>query len=275
MTELKFHVDESKCIRCGACIRDCAPAILEFDPDSEYPRVIPGTEPGCTRCQHCLAVCPRAAVEIFGRDPEESLPGNAVPDPDEILSLIANRRSFRSYRHENLDRVTLDKLKDMLRFVPTGVNAHSLHFAFIDEVEVMDSFRNYVMDRVAGMLAEDPDNPFLSRMERYRRQFIEGRDVIFRGAPHMVVAAAKEDSPCPAYDPVIALSYFELYAQSLGVGTVWCGLALGTLNYFPELMARLKLPEGYKAGYCMLFGPTGLRYPRATQPDPAGMHSVE
>ena len=113
MTELKFHVDESKCIRCGACIRDCAPAILEFDPDSEYPRVIPGAEPGCTRCQHCLAVCPRAAVEIFGRDPEESLPGNAVPDPDEILSLIANRRSFRSYRHENLDRVTLDKLKDM------------------------------------------------------------------------------------------------------------------------------------------------------------------
>lgn len=163
----------------------------------------------------------------------------------------------------------------MLRFVPTGVNAHSLHFAFIDEVEVMDSFRNYVMDRVAGMLAEDPDNPFLSRMERYRRQFIEGRDVIFRGAPHMVVAAAKEDSPCPAYDPVIALSYFELYAQSLGVGTVWCGLAQGTLNYFPELMERLKLPEGYKAGYCMLFGPTSLRYPRATQPDPAGMHSVE
>ena len=179
------------------------------------------------------------------------------------------------YCDENLDRVTLDKLKDMLRFVPTGVNAHSLHFAFIDEVEVIDSFRNYVMDRVAGMLAEDPDNPFLSRMERYRRQFIEGRDVIFRGAPHMVVAAAKEDSPCPAYDPVIALSYFELYAQSLGVGTVWCGLALGTLNSFPELMARLKLPEGYKAGYCMLFGPTGLRYPRATQPDPAGMHSVE
>ena len=49
MTELKFHVDESKCIRCGACIRDCAPAILEFDPDSEYPRVIPGAEPGCTK----------------------------------------------------------------------------------------------------------------------------------------------------------------------------------------------------------------------------------
>lgn len=81
MTELKFHVDESKCIRCGACIRDCAPAILEFDPDSEYPRVIPGAEPGCTRCQHCLAVCPRAAVEIFGRDPEESLPGQRGSGP--------------------------------------------------------------------------------------------------------------------------------------------------------------------------------------------------
>lgn len=275
MMELDFHVDDSKCIRCGACIRDCVSAILFFDPDSGYPRVMPGAESRCTRCQHCLAVCPRAAIQIFGRDPEKSLSGCELPDADKILRLIANRRSFRSYRHENLDRATLDKLKEMLRFVPTGVNAHSLHFAFIDEVEVMDSFRNALMERIAELFRENPSHPFLIRTARYRSQLMEGRDVIFRGAPHLVVAAAKADSPCPAYDPVIALSYFELYARSLGIGTVWCGLALQAFNDFPDLMARLKLPEGYIAVCCMLFGPTSLHYPRATQPDPVGMHSVE
>jgi len=274
MPELNFHIDESRCIRCGACIRDCAPAILEFDPESGFPRVIPGTDAGCTRCQHCLAVCPREAVGIFGRDPAKSIPGGTGPAPGAMLSLIANRRSVRSYRHENLDRGTLDKLQEMLRYVPTGVNSHTLHFAFIDEVEVMDSFRDYVSGKIADMLETDPQNPFLTRMERYRKQFVAGRDVIFRNAPHMVVAAAKTGTPCEAQDPFIALSYFELYAQSLGVGTLWCGLAQGALAYFPELMARLGLPEGWKASYSMLFGPPNVRYPRAVQPDPVGIHSV-
>ena len=275
MNKLKFFVDESKCVKCGACIRDCAVEILEFDPVREFPHVIPGAEDACTRCQHCLAVCPTGAVEIFGRDPEESMPADSNPDPEEILSLIANRRSFRSYRHENLDDVTLGKLKDMLKFVPTGVNAHSLYFAFIDDVKVMDEFRDYVSNQIAGMLAGEPDSPFLARMARYRGQFERGKDVIFRGAPHMLVVAADEKSATPAVDPSIALSYFELYAQSLGVGTVWCGLAQGALNYFPELMRRLKLPEGYRAGYCMLFGPTNLRYRRAVQPEPVRIASVE
>jgi len=274
MQELKFHIDESRCIRCGVCIRDCAPAILEFDPERGVPRVIPGADDGCTRCQHCLAVCPCEAVSIFGRDPAKSIPGGTGPAPEAMLSLIANRRSVRSYRHENLDRATLDKLKAMLCYVPTGVNSHTLHFAFIDEVEVMDSFRDYVAEKVADMLADDPQNPFLTRMERYRKQFAAGRDVIFRNAPHMVVAAAKIGTPCEAQDPVIALSYFELYAQSLGVGTLWCGLAQGALGYFPELMTRLGLPEGWRASYCMLFGPPNVRYPRAVQPEPFGMNHV-
>ncbi len=273
--DLKFFVDESKCIRCGACIRDCAVDVLEMDPATEFPRVIPGTEAACTRCQHCLAVCPVGAVEIFGRDPEESLPGLQFPDPDGVARLIANRRSYRSYRKENLDRETLDRLKDMLRFVPTGVNAHLLHFAFVEDVAVMDRIRNDVNEKIQHLLAHEPDSPFLGWMSRYRRQLEEGRDVIFRGAPHMVVAAVAPNAPCAVQDPIIALSYFELYAQSLGVGSCWCGLANGTFQAFPELAALLRLPAGYKIGYAMLFGPTGLEYPRAVQPDPVGITVVK
>ncbi len=275
MQKMKFQVDESRCIRCGVCVRDCAPVVLEFDPASGFPHVIPGAADRCNRCQHCLAVCPCAAISVHGRNPADSIPGGNKPSPEQMLSLIANRRSFRNYRHENLDREILAELKDMLRYVPTGVNAHTLHFAFVDEVSVMDSFREYVSGKVADMLENDPQNCYLTRMERYRKQFASGRDVVFRNAPHMVVAAVKEGTPCAEVDPMIALSYFELYAQSLGVATVWCGLAQGALEYFPELMARLALPAGWNASYCMLFGPPNLRYSRATQPDPVGMHSVK
>ncbi len=273
MTDLKFHVDTAKCVRCGVCIRDCAPRILEFGPDG-FPRLTADFEGKCTRCQHCLAVCPAAAVSILGRDPGKSAPNRGTPDAGELFNLIQCRRSFRSYRRENLDPDLLAKLRGMLAFVPTGVNAHSLDFAFVDDLAVMDSIRETVNSRVRELMTRDPLPPGVAGFARYRRQFLTGEDVIFRGAPHLLAVSAAEASPCPAVDPVIALSYFELYAQSLGVGTVWCGLAAGALKAFPDVLARLSIPEGYQLGYVMLFGPAGLRYPRAVQPDPVAVHPV-
>ena len=271
MTDLKLHVDAGKCVRCGACIRDCAPRILEFGVDG-FPRLVAGGEERCTRCQHCLAICPEGALSILGRAPEASAPNRNVPPPEELLDLIRCRRSFRSYRKENLDPERLKKLREMLAFVPTGVNAHSLDFAFVDELAVMDEIRASVNSRIVELMENRPET--LGGLVRYREQVLAGKDVIFRGAPHMLVVSAPEDSPCPAYDPTIALSYFELYANSLGLGTVWCGLAAAMFSLFPELAVRVGIPAGYRLGYVMLFGPAAVRYPRATQPEPAAVHSV-
>lgn len=273
MTDLKFHVDAGKCVRCGACIRDCAPRILEFGVDG-FPRLVAGGEERCTRCQHCLAICPEGALSILGRAPEASAPNRNVPPPEELLDLIRCRRSFRSYRKENLDPERLKKLREMLVFVPTGVNAHSLDFAFVDELAVMDEIRETVLGRLRKLMALDPLPPEAAGFSRYRRLILAGEDAIFRGAPHLLAVSAAEHSPCPQIDPVIALSYFELYAQSLGVGTLWCGLAAGALRVFPDVMARFAIPEGYRLGYVMLFGPTALHYPRAVQPEPVAIRSV-
>ena len=45
-------------------------------------------------------------------------------------------------------------------------------------------------------------------------------------------------------------------------------------SLFPELAERVGIPAGYRLGYVMLFGPAAVRYPRATQPEPAAVHSV-
>ena len=45
--------------------------------------------------------------------------------------------------------------------------------------------------------------------------------MIFRGAPHLLVVSASPESVCPAEDVNLALAYFELMAQSAGLGTVW------------------------------------------------------
>ncbi len=270
MKNLNFKVDKSKCIRCGLCIKDCSCSVLEFD-ENKNPRVAENGETRCMKCQHCLAVCPTGAISILGKNPDESLIPQKEKSPDVILNQIQSRRSVRHYKQANLDKETLAKLKNMLNWVPTGCNDHRLLFAFIDDIDAMAEFKEKVYAKLKNLCENKPfpkdAERFLSRLESVI--ISENRqDVIFRNAPHMIVACSPVDAPCVDIDPVIALSYFELYAQSLGVGTVWCGLAQSCLNILPELSADLKIPQGYKPVYCMLFGPPAIKFKRIIQPKP-------
>jgi len=272
MDELKFRINTEKCIHCGICINDCPTRILEQDPDLGIPRVMEGRAGRCMKCQHCLAICPAGALSIHGRSPDEAEWNSRQIAPADLLNLIKCRRSFRSYKHCNVDREVMGKLRDMLNWSPTGVNDHRLFFVFIDDIEVMDRFRKQVNEKIIAML--EAGEPAVKGFERYRSQILSGIDVIFRGAPHLVLAASPVDAPCAEIDPVIALSYFELYAQSLGLGTVWCGLATMAVKVLPEVLRELHLPPGYAPGYTMLFGPTTLKYQRSTLPDPCAVYTM-
>ena len=56
-----IHIDKSKCVRCGACVRDCVVHVLTKGDDG-FPVFRKEDEPFCLNCQHCLAVCARGAV---------------------------------------------------------------------------------------------------------------------------------------------------------------------------------------------------------------------
>ena len=273
MSELNFIVDKEKCIHCGACQSDCIAKIINMN-SSKIPEIRSEDEKYCLRCQHCLAICPVGAISILGRNPQNSDDCSNIPEAEQVLNLIKHRKSIRKYKHENLDRETLQKLKDMLKYSPTGCNNHKLHVAFVDDVEVMDKFRNRTNNTIKKILLSKKLTPITKKFSRYTKAFENGEDIIFRNAPHMVVVSVPVSAPCAPEDPIILLSYLELYAQSLGVGTLWCGYAEIVLKLIPELCEYLEIPQGYKVGYVMLLGPTDLKYFRATQPQDYQVISV-
>lgn len=262
MEALNFKVDEQKCIHCGLCAKDCVAKVIELNENKNPYASAPQR---CIGCQHCLAICPVGAISVFGKNPDDSDKIYAQ-NPDMILNLIKSRRSDRNFKQENVDADKLNKLKDMLSWVPTGCNYHALKFHFIDDIEVMNEFRAHVNNKIINALTKKPIKAVAENFSHYTKMILNGEDVIFRGAPHMLVVSNSLKAPCAKEDAVIALSYFELYAQSLGIGTCWCGFGQTCMMLFPELSEYLEIPEGYKSNYVILFGPKNVNYSRTTQP---------
>ena len=261
---MHFKIDKEKCIHCGQCIKDCISNIIEFD-DEKIPYIT--DENKCIKCQHCLAICPTGALSIMNKNPENSENTENLPEEKSVLKLIKSRRSIRQYRAENLPKDTIEKLANMLKYPPTGCNFHKLHFSIIDDIEVMDKFREMTNSKIKKILSSNKFDSISKKFAGYRNAFLNGEDVIFRNAPHMIVVSAPLNAPCAPEDAIINLSYFELYAKSMNVGTLWCGFAEICLKVFPDLCEYLEIPDGYKPMYVMLFGPTDLKYSRCTQPE--------
>jgi len=264
MNGLDLKIDKEKCTKCGLCAKACDMDVIFIGRDG-YPRVYEKNSGGCLKCQHCFAACPTGAFSIFGKKPDNSVPARAYVKPEDMLGLIKTRRSCRHFKHENIQTATLNNLKNMLAWAPTGCNDHGLYFAVIDDAGKMKKFVALVNGKLIKILKLLP--PF-GRIKEFKEYLTEGRDVIFRNAPHMIVACVSKKAPCKRQDPVIALSYFELYANTLGIGTLWCGFATVCLKLFPSLRRELGIPGTHKVGYVMMFGVPALNFERGTQPEP-------
>lgn len=270
---LDFKIDESRCIQCGECVADCPARVLQMD---EYPEMV---AEGCFKCQHCLAICPVGALSILGKNPDDSrVLAHTLVNPDQLAFLIKGRRSVRRYAEDDLPEDLIDDLLETAWYAPTGVNAQQVLFTVVRKRVFLDVLRQEILVLLAEMRDRSgfPDG----LMGRYMRWVLSSweerqEDVVFRGAPHVLVATCHKDAPCHEVDAIIALTTFDLYAHSNGVGTVWDGIFTAILQYFPELKTRLGIPSDHVLGYAMAFGKPAVGYARTVQRGPAQVNSVE
>lgn len=260
-----IEINKEKCVKCGACIRDCITYSIEMGEDG-YPKVTDIGESNCISCQHCFAICPQGAITFDGKNPD-NVSMVKYANAEELLEHIKSRRSVRQFKRNDVSQEDLSKIKSMLPYVPTGCNYNSLHFSFIESGTAMDVIREYVNRKVLKLISNKFTQKYAGKFVKFKSAFENGEDIIFRNAPHMVVVSSHIHAPCANVDPIIALSYFELYAQSLGIGTCWCGFAQACFKLLPKLSKMVNIPDGYKPAYVMLFGYPAVNYKRTVEPN--------
>jgi nitroreductase/NAD-dependent dihydropyrimidine dehydrogenase PreA subunit len=261
-----FVVDEERCNRCGDCVSDCPARIIALGDDGP-PAIAAEKEQHCIRCQHCLAICPSAAVAIDGHRPEDSraLLAEALPSLDQVDLLVRGRRSARQYRRENVEPALIERLLDAMACAPTGSNVRQLTFTLIRDRAVLDVLRRRVISGLAVAVAAgglSERTAFLAA--GFIKADSEGRDVIFRGAPHLLLVSTPTGTSSPQQDVSIALTTFDLLAQSAGLGTVWCGYLRRVFEEIPELKDWVGLARD-DVYYPLLFGYPAVRYARTVE----------
>ena len=180
-----------------------------------------------------------------------------------MLAVIRSRRSVRSYKNQSVPKEKLDKIIQMLPFIPTGANIDTLHFSIVGTKEKMDEIRKLTVEKLNALQSDDPMIQMIKGGMAYG-------DMLYRGAPSMIVVSVNKDicaTGCETVDPIIALSYIELYAHTLGLGTLWDDVGVFMANMFPEVHDMLKIPEGYTLSFVLLLGEPSLKYKRSVQPD--------
>ncbi len=273
---MNFKVDKAKCNKCWLCVVDCPTLIINNK--TEFPTIKEDKEHLCLKCQHCLAVCPTGAISIWGKEPEQSmLVTNAIPKPTELERLIKTRRSIRKFRKdEELDKFLIHNLLTTASYAPTAKNDNGVRFTVVDTKAEMEKLKILVYNHIKQAY----DNQRIPESLLYFNNFQElwfskGIDVIFRDAPYILITSAPNSCTFPQTDCLIAMSYFELLANTNGIGTLWDGFAKFVFDKIaPELKQMIGIPEDHIVAAVLVFGIPAIRYARAVQKDNADIKSI-
>ena len=264
-----IRVDDTKCSHDGVCVEICPLALLMLDSEG-IPQMRPMAESICIGCGHCVAVCPKGALD----NPKNPLSRNTeIPeqfslDPEQAALLLRSRRSIRRYRDDAVPRATMLKLLEIARFAPSGHNSQGISYLVVEGSENLGAVRNIVVEWMREVVRLSPDMARQYYMPALIRAHEAGEDRILRNAPHLIVAHAPVNLIAAPVSTVLSLEYVELYAPALGIGTCWAGYTQICARSYPALPEFLKIPQGRSITGILMAGYPKYKYHRLPDRNP-------
>lgn len=254
MIMISILIDQDLCTRCGICSGVCAMGVIDPADENSLPKVNRANAGMCIGCGHCEVCCPAGAFLLNDRPDEKvRLPAGAgTITPEDIGFYLRKRRSVRQYTSDPVPRDTILAILDIVRYAASAGNGQPVEWIVVhDPVKVK---------RIAGLTVEwmktllTSEHPMKAYVPHLLGAWESGRDVVCRGAPHLLVATIPAGNPVAQTDAIIAMTHFDIAAPAFGVGTCWAGfVAMAAAQYAP-LQKELGIPAGRQSAYAMMFG---------------------
>lgn len=253
-----FEVDKEKCNRDGICADSCPSGLIEMN-DEGYPTPVHDAEDVCIRCGHCVAVCPTASLKHRVVKLERCLPldENLKISQEQCEQLLKGRRSIRAFRKKPIPQEDLKRLIETARFAPTGHNSQNVEWLVLTNREEMRKLSGLTVDWMRAIIRDNPQMAAELFLESVVKRWELGVDVILRDAPAVIITHAARNDRIGPINCVIALTYLELFAASMGMGCCWAGYFRGASVGYSPLSEALRLPQGHQCFGAMMIG-----YPR-------------
>ena len=257
-------VDPEKCNRDGICVKACPTAVIELSSSDELPAPVKDFEEYCLACGHCVAVCPTGAFSLDWLKTGKcaSISKELVLRRDQAEQFLRSRRSIRNFKDKPVEREKLEKLLEIACFAPSAKNNQPWHWTVVENPADVTKMAGMVIDWMRSIIKKYPQQAEERGLPRVVEAWDGGQERICRGAPHVIVVHGDKDYVLGPEDSATALSYLELYAPTLGLGSCWGGYFFSAVNAYPPLFEALGLPADHKAFGAAMVGYPKLRYQR-------------
>ena len=265
-----LKIDEGKCKKDGFCARECPSAIIQLPEGNGFPEIVPGGESLCLACGHCVAACPHGALS-HERIPVESCPvikEELGINEVQAVQFLRSRRSIRLYQDKSVEKEKIRRLIEVARYAPTGGNTQLVEWLVLSDKTQINTIAGLTIDWLREVLKD----PRLAALSPYLPVIVAawdaGNDSVLRNAPVLIAASAPSQAMNGLVDLTLSLSYLDLLAPTMGLGTCWAGLLHGAMLASPSIKAAVGVPEKHPHHYTMMVGYPKVKHYRLPERKP-------
>ena len=270
---IDIQIDEITCIKCSKCVKVC-PAVI-FKQEGSNSKIETQNINHCIACGQCVAVCPTESV-IHSEFPEKKvhkLDSKLLPSPEQVMTLIKSRRSYRTFSKKQIPTEFLDQILEAAHSAPTAENLQKVQFTLVTDPQKLHDVSAATIGIFSSMVKKvslikplvkllSPENyEGLLDLQSLVNDFTaNNNDRILRGATALILIHTPKDVRFGRQDANLAYQNGSLMAQSLGVGQFYTGYICAASDMSKKPLAELLGINGtIHAG--MALGMPTLNYP--------------
>ena len=179
---------------------------------------------------------------------------------EQVADWLKSRRSIRAYRETLVDRPLIEQALETARFAPSGHNRQPVSWIVVSGRDKISLLASAVIEWMRNAVAGG--HPAAARLgfEGLVRRWDQGDDQICRNAPHLLLAHGPQSDTIAPGSCIIAVTYLQLAAAGLGLGTCWAGYVMIAMGLEPAFAKLIGLPEGQQVYGATLLGHARYKY---------------